>query len=309
MGNIADSDGMESSARGFADADTEGSTLHNSDANVSSSSSSTADSDTEPPSLSGSIIHPRKSSNSTAYQRRYERSLEHEIFDPRDQLRKRTIIPHGIDLPELALGDVPPICPLRPQAAHVREARMIIRADEISSALSPCSSPKENEAREAGLYIADIKDYDYPSGEDPEPFIPDPTKLCSHPDCPVTRFKGVPHFEGPYYHDKSGPNTRREVRIFGASNPPGFIWRSYDTCFVQGQSSVVSMKELDNVIPFAFLHNFADDDVVARFELGVMNGTARALRRKLKITYINRPEKHEKDKKKDDGSLIVDEAN
>lgn len=184
----------------------------------------------------------------------------------------------------------------------MREARTIVRADEISRALSPQSSPEVNDTREAGASISDIKDYTYPSGKDPEPFIPDRRRPCSHPDCPLTR-TGEPHFEGPYYHNKSGLNPRIDVRIFGASNPPGFIWASYDTCFVRGKSSVVSMKELDNVIPFAFFHGFADDDYVARFGIGVMSREARAMRSKLNFSYKNRPKKHEADRKKDGSSL------
>ncbi len=47
------------------------------------------------------------------------------------------------------------------------------------------------------------------------------------------------------------------------------------------------MEELDEVIPFAFFHGFADEEFVARFEVGPMSEHARDMRRALRLAYKN----------------------
>ncbi len=279
-------DGMESYTRRLADAELEESTLHGSDDSDASSSSTAVGSERDVSRLPAPTTQPGDTINPSPHQRRYKQSLDHAIPDSREQLRNRSIIPQAPVFPELAIRISEPTKPIRPGAAHVREARRNVRADEISEALSPPIRARGYEHREADSRISVISDYIYPSGKEPEKFIPDPAKLCKHPDCPLNSIPGITHRQGAYYH-KGVPNPRLDAKMFGASNPPKFIWTGFDDCFVKNNLSQVNMKELDKVIPFAFFHGFADDDFVALFEIGPTSEHARDMRRALRLAYKN----------------------
>lgn len=279
--------GVANYTRRVADVELEGSTPSGSNDGDSSSSSTAVGPEPELPRQSAPVAQPQESRNSSAHQRRYAQSLEHEVPNPREQLRNRSLVPQAPALPELAPRTSRP---RRSETARVQQARSTVRADEISRALSPPASLRGYESREADSRISVISDYIYPSGKEPKPFIPDPAKTCDHPDCPLTSISGITHRQGPYYHHGI-PNPRLDAKIFGASDPPKFVWTAYDDCFLRNGNNLISMAELDKVIPFAFFHGFADDDFIARFEISGMSEHARDMRKELRMAYKNRPKK------------------
>lgn len=285
---------MEDYTRRFEDVENRAETLHELEIGDSSWSPITSDLGSKLSSYPTPIDQPQRVSNASAHQQRYKESLQHQIADPWEQLWQRSHVPQGIVLPELVIRESPKEAPSRPEAAHVTQARKEVRADERTRALSPPISLGHYK-RMGPSRISVIKNYVYPSGEDPEPFIPDPRELCTHPDCPITSFIGEKHYQGPYYYEKGAPNPRIDIKIFGASNPPMSISRAYDDCFVQDQVDTVSMENLDRVVPFAFFHGFLDDDVVARYKIGYVSDSdsLRAMRKQLLFKYKNPPKKKE----------------
>lgn len=102
--------------------------------------------------------------------------------------------------------------------------------------------------------------YSWPSGLPLSKYIPDPSKPCREPDCPLQNLK-VAHNQGPYYHPDK-PRILMHAPIFGISIPPPEIWSAY-VRLTHNNGRGGSKRDMDLVIPFAFLHAGGLEDLGA----------------------------------------------
>lgn len=79
-----------------------------------------------------------------------------------------------------------------------------------------------------------------------------PQLYCTEMDCPVKQAV-LRHHQGRYLHDGRSPRTNET--IFGSSNPPPLVWKSWIKIQASNGSSTVE----DDLNVFAFLRYHVDD--------------------------------------------------
>ena len=112
----------------------------------------------------------------------------------------------------------------------------------LTSSSLPCNAPPSDSDSD----LSDAPDSPvWPEG----PKSPPRPSPCTEQDCPV-KYAIRRHYQGPYLHGGKPPGTNET--LFGSSNPPPHIWKSWMKILERDPSS--NVEDDWNVLGFLRLH-------------------------------------------------------